>query len=65
MIIKVGGLEPLGPIGVYAYGCGQVLYDEPSLNSSQTAPCISTVVSRTRAASGQQDSRAPDMHEVH
>jgi len=20
MIIKVGGLEPLGPIGVYAYG---------------------------------------------
>ena len=23
MIIKVGGLEPLGPIGVYAYDCGQ------------------------------------------
>jgi len=21
MIIKVGGLEPLGPIGVYAYAC--------------------------------------------
>ena len=21
MIIKVGELEPLGPIGVYAYGC--------------------------------------------
>ena len=21
MIIKVGGLEPLGPIGVYAYEC--------------------------------------------
>jgi len=23
MIIKVGGLEPLGPIGVYAYGNGE------------------------------------------
>jgi len=27
MIIKVGGLEPLGPIGVYAYVSGVIKYN--------------------------------------
>ena len=31
MIIKVGGLEPLGPIGVYAYGvCSSVRPSVPA-----------------------------------
>ena len=53
MIIKVGGLEPLGPIGVYAYGCYYVTLELTHIFTQIYAPvcvcvrvCLSVSVSR-------------------